>query len=52
MLKCQRQEEILSILEKKRALPVSDLAKSLYVSEATIRRDLNTLEKLGLTRRV
>lgn len=52
MLQCQRQEEILAILEQKKAMNIADLAKSLYVSEATIRRDLNTLEKLGLAKRV
>ncbi len=52
MLQCQRQEEILSVLEQKKTMHISELATSLYVSEATIRRDLNTLEKLGLVKRV
>ena len=52
MLKCQRQEEILSILEQKKAMNIPELARSLYVSEATVRRDLNALEKLGLATRV
>lgn len=52
MLQCQRQEEILSKLEQQRSLNISTLATQLFVSEATIRRDLNTLEKLGLVKRV
>ena len=52
MLQCERQEEILAILEQKKTMNIPELAKSLYVSEATIRRDLNTLEKLGLAKRV
>lgn len=52
MLQCQRQEEILAVLEQKKTMHISEFAKLLYVSEATIRRDLNTLEKLGLVKRV
>ena len=52
MLQCQRQEEILSILEKEKTIHISDLARLLFVSEATVRRDLNTLEKLSLVKRV
>ncbi len=52
MLQCQRQEEILAILEQRKTINIAGLAKALYVSEATVRRDLNTLEKLGLVKRV
>ena len=52
MLQCQRQEEILYILEKEKTIHISDLARLLFVSEATVRRDLNTLEKLSLVKRV
>lgn len=52
MLQCQRQEEIISILEHQKSINISDLSRQLFVSEATIRRDLNTLEKLGLVKRV
>lgn len=52
MLQCQRQEEILAILDQKKTMKIAELAKSLYASEATIRRDLNALEKLGLAKRV
>ena len=52
MLQCQRQEEILAKLEQQKTINIADLAKQLFVSEATVRRDLNTLEKLGLVKRV
>ncbi len=52
MLQCKRQEEILASLEKQETCNIAVLAKSLFVSEATIRRDIDSLEKLGLVRRV
>lgn len=52
MLQCERQEEILSKLEKQKTINISVLAKQLYVSEATVRRDINALEKIGLVKRV
>ena len=47
MFNLERQNEILSILEKDRSVSVNKLSKLLYVSQPTIRRDLDTLEKLG-----
>ena len=43
-----REKEILHLLEKKYSISVKDLAKSLYISESTIRRDLINLEKQHL----
>lgn len=43
-----REREILHLLEKKYSVSVKDLAKSLYISESTIRRDLIELEKKHL----
>lgn len=43
-----REKEILHLLEKKYSVSVKDLAKSLYISESTIRRDLIELEKKHL----
>ncbi len=51
MLNDTRKEEILSVLRKQGSATVSELAKKLYVSEATIRRDLIDLQDLGLLRR-
>jgi len=52
VFKFQRHEEILQHLESERTVGISSLASRLYVSEATIRRDLNALEKRGLVHRV
>lgn len=46
-----RQREILSLLKENKSITVKQMAKELYVSEATIRRDLTELEKLGLLTR-
>ena len=47
MFNIERQEEILSILEKDRSISVNKLSKLLYVSPPTVRRDLSILEKQG-----
>jgi len=52
MIILERRERILDILEKQRTSTVRDLAKALYISEASIRRDLESLEKAGLVRRI
>lgn len=47
----ERQNEILKILREKKSADVAVLAKNLYVSEATIRRDLAELKGMGLIER-
>ncbi len=47
----KRHSEIIEILKKERSANVKFLAKKLYVSEATIRRDLRELHSLGLIER-
>ncbi|MDI6452801.1 DeoR/GlpR family DNA-binding transcription regulator [Peloplasma aerotolerans] len=47
----ERQDDILSILSKEKKISVEKLSKLLYVSEATIRRDLAHMDNLGLLRR-
>lgn len=51
MLTNQRQEQILNILKKKHSATVKNLAATLFVSDATIRRDLCEMQKLGLVER-
>lgn len=46
----ERRDLILTMLKEKR-LTVKELAFSLRVSEATLRTDLNTMEKEGLLTR-
>ena len=47
----ERQQEILQQLKEKKSADVSELAKALYVSEATIRRDLTEMTSMGLIER-
>ena len=46
-----RKQEILEILYQKDRVSVKNLAKTLYVSEMTIRRDLIEMEKSGYIKR-
>ena len=46
-----RQNEILKYLKIHKYATISQLARSLYVSEATVRRDLNEMKRLGLLAR-
>ncbi|MBO5888704.1 MAG: DeoR/GlpR transcriptional regulator [Clostridia bacterium] len=48
MLKEERQEKILQILEEENYITAVKLAKTLYVSLPTIRRDLNELSRKEL----
>lgn len=52
MFEVERLEHILSYLRQKQTASVHVLSKRLFVSEATVRRDLNELEKQGLIKRV
>lgn len=47
----ERQNKILSLLKVKNKLLVNDLCEEFNVSPATIRNDLNQLEKSGLLKR-
>lgn len=46
-----RHKEILEILNQNGAVSIKSLTKALYVSEATVRRDLAKLEKIGALKR-
>lgn len=47
----ERQTKILSILKETKTASVKDLAQHLFVSEATVRRDLTEMKGLGLLER-
>ena len=47
MLTEKRYELILGLLDKKRSVTVPEIKDVLGVSESTIRRDLNALDKAG-----
>lgn len=51
-MKSDRHASLLSIVNDKGRIEVSDLARRLHVSEITIRRDLLQLESAGFIRRV
>lgn len=52
MLQIQRREQILALLAEHTSVRIGTLARMLYTSEATVRRDLVALEKSGLVQRV
>lgn len=47
MLSIERHEQILQILMEKKSVTVGELSKTMFVSDATIRRDLSQMEKEG-----
>ena len=47
----ERQNEILQVLKSNKKAEVTELSKLLFVSEATIRRDLAELQNMGLVER-
>lgn len=51
MLILERQEKILEYLRAHKSEKTAALARAMYVSEATVRRDIAAMEKLGLVRR-
>ena len=51
MLNDLRQDKILSYLKEHTSATVKELAAALYVSDATVRRDLSRMQELGLLRR-
>ncbi len=51
MLTLERQNEIIEILTTSKSATVEELASELFVSSATIRRDLKSMEKQGLIKR-
>lgn len=52
MLSINRKESILELLSHKKNIKINKLVEMLNCSEATIRRDLNELEKEGKIKRV
>ncbi|MBQ6803043.1 MAG: DeoR/GlpR transcriptional regulator [Clostridia bacterium] len=48
MLQKERQDQLLKILQERRYASITELAGEIFVSTATIRRDLKILEQQGL----
>ena len=51
MLSLERKNEILEIVNSRKSVTVEELSRELFVSGATIRRDLKVMEGQGLIRR-
>ena len=51
MLMETRQQKILELLHRKKSVTVRELSEGLFVSPATVRRDLAAMENLGLIKR-
>ena len=52
MFSVERFDQIVEMLKGEQVISVHNFARRLYVSEATVRRDLAELEKQGFVRRV
>ncbi len=51
MYNLERQEQIIAVLEKRKSISVKELAQLLYVSQPTVRRDLESLQQQGKLQR-
>ena len=52
MLQIERQKNILNYIESKKTATISEIAKAVYTSEASVRRDIAKLESDGYVTRV
>ena len=52
MIKHERQQKILEFMREKRNATIKELADLIYVSESSVRRDIEHLENVGLVSRV
>lgn len=51
MLTLERQQEILALIKQRKSVSMAELSKRFFIGEASIRRDLDKLEKKGLIKR-
>jgi len=51
MFSIERQQQIMNLLKSKKSVTVAELSQKFYIGEATIRRDMEKLEKMGLIKR-
>ena len=52
MIRYERQQRILQYLEEKKSASIRELAQLLFTSEASVRRDVDTLESQGYLRKI
>lgn len=51
MIQYERRQQLLSYLKEHKSATVAELARVLYISEASVRRDIAALESEGLVKR-
>ena len=51
MFTLERQNEIFQYLKEQKSASISELSRQFFIGEATIRRDLDKLEKKNLIKR-
>lgn len=51
MFAIERQQEIINIIKDKKSVSVAELSGHFFIGEATIRRDLEKLERMGVLKR-
>ena len=52
MIRYDRQQKIIEYLEAKQSATVRELSEVLFSSEASIRRDIETLEAQGFVKKI
>ena len=52
MLQYERQQQIVEYLKEKHSAKIGELAKKIYVSEASVRRDVAALETAGVVKKI
>ena len=52
MIRYERHQKILDILEKKPTASIKELSSAVYASEASVRRDIAALDQMGYVKRI
>ncbi len=52
MIRYERHQKIVDLLEKKNTASIKELSEWVFASEASVRRDIVVLEQMGLVRRI
>ncbi len=52
MIRYERHQRIIDLLEKKHTASIRELSEQVYASEASVRRDIAVLEQMGFVRRI
>lgn len=52
MIRYERQKNILDVLEQKSPSSVKEIAKTVFASESSVRRDIAAMEEKGLVKRI